>query len=299
MRVRHELLQRVGAVRDPVLRLDEVLAELLYGRRMDRQPGLVRQQFEEIGGGPLQRDLERAIVGRPDAEVLELGAIARLVDLLGVADRVEDVGVFCSRLRIDHAPERKDKIVRRDRVAIRPFGAGAQLECVAFAVRRHRPTFGDAGHNLTVDVVDHQAFGQVAQQMRLAHRRGLVRIERLGIAVIAAMEHDLRHGGTGKRKKKAARQRERPDGTSDPGLTMDLTHERSPNSSDGPLPAPDGKYEPIAPRPPRAKSRYQPLSLSPCPAFESWLRNDFNRAFPKVSRRPPVLAPRRPRPRSC
>ncbi|VVT61878.1 hypothetical protein BOS5A_231146 [Bosea sp. EC-HK365B] len=238
MRVRHELLQRVGAVRDPVLRLDKVLAEFLHGGRMDRQPGLVRQQFQEIGGGPLQRNLERALVDRLDAEVFELGAFACLVDLLGIEDGVEDVGVFRPGLRIDHAPEREDEIIRRDRVAIRPFGVGAQLEAVALAVGRHRPALGDTGHDLAVDMVDHQAFGEIAQEMGFADRRGLVRIERFGIAVIAAMEHDLRQGGAGKaceRKKKAARQRERPDGAPESGLTVGRTHERSPNVSHGPL----------------------------------------------------------------
>lgn len=94
---------------------------------MDRQPGLVRQQFEEIGCRPLQSDLERALVDRPDAEVLEAGAFAGLVDLLGIADRVEDVGVFRAGFGIDHAPEREDEV---------PAVTGSPFDHFALARRR-------------------------------------------------------------------------------------------------------------------------------------------------------------------
>ena len=81
VRVRHELGELVGAVRHHVAGLDEVLAELLDRGLMHGQAGLVGQQFEEVGGRLLERDLEGLVVDGLDAEFLDL-ALA-LVDLLG------------------------------------------------------------------------------------------------------------------------------------------------------------------------------------------------------------------------
>ena len=46
---------------------------------MHGQAGLVRQQFEEVGGRPLQRDLEAAVVDGLDAEFVEPGPCRALL----------------------------------------------------------------------------------------------------------------------------------------------------------------------------------------------------------------------------
>jgi hypothetical protein len=84
MRIRDPFLENISPVRDPVLGFGVVGAILGDIGGIDRQAGLVRQEFQEIRRWALQRDLQRLVVNRPDAKVLQFQPAFLLVDLLGV-----------------------------------------------------------------------------------------------------------------------------------------------------------------------------------------------------------------------
>ncbi len=71
MRVRRQLLQHVGAVRDPVLRPRRLLHRHGHAGLVHRQGALMGQEFEQIGRRLLQRDLQRALVWSGDAECFD------------------------------------------------------------------------------------------------------------------------------------------------------------------------------------------------------------------------------------
>jgi hypothetical protein len=195
MGIRRPFLQHIGAVRHPVLGLGVIGAVLLHARLMHGIAGLVRQQLQEIRRRPLQRDLQRLVVDRPDAEVLQLRAFQLLVDLLRILDREKDVGVFRASFRIDDAAEGENVVRRLEVVAVRPFGVGAQLEGVDCPVAGLLVALGDAIDDFALGVVDHQAVPQVARQMRLGDNAALLHIQRFRVAVVAAVERHLREGG--------------------------------------------------------------------------------------------------------
>ena len=102
MRGRFPVFKHVGAVRHHLAGLDPVLAEP-DGLLVDRHGLLHHQHLQEIGRRCLEGDLDRALLGRCDAERghVELAGI----DLLGVLDRVEHLGFSHNRPWILHAAE--------------------------------------------------------------------------------------------------------------------------------------------------------------------------------------------------
>jgi hypothetical protein len=159
---------------------------------MHRQAGLVGQQLQEVGGRPLQAYLERAVVDRLGAELLRLRLA--LVDLLGVQDGIKDVGVLGARSPGPEPAVGEHEVGRLDGIAVRPLGVGAEREAVELAVVAHLPLLGRAGDDLGLVVVDHQAVIEVAQNMRLVDGRRLVRVERLGVGIVAAVVDHLGRG---------------------------------------------------------------------------------------------------------
>ena len=99
------------------------------------------------------------VVDRLHAE-LSTGTAA-LVDLFGILDRIEDVGVAGRGLRIFDAAIEKTKSSAVTWRAVRPFGVSADLERVDRAVGRDGPALGSAGHDLAVGVIDGQALVEV------------------------------------------------------------------------------------------------------------------------------------------
>ena len=178
---------------------------------MHGRAALMGQELEEVGRRALERDLDRAVVDRLDAEVLELRARLALVDLLGVEDRIEDVGIFRAGVRVHDAAEGEDEVGRLHRVAVRPFRVAPEREAVDAAVVGDLVLLGHPRRDLAGAVVDEETFVEVAQDIGLVDRRGLVRIEGLGIGVVAAVVGDLRRCRARERRRRHRGERERPE----------------------------------------------------------------------------------------
>ena len=93
-----------------------LVAVLLDRGPVDRIGGLVHQLVEEIGSRRLERDLQRVIVNGLDAQLVGLQFV--LVDLFGVLDGIEDVGVFGGGRRILETLVGEDEVAGGDRVAV-------------------------------------------------------------------------------------------------------------------------------------------------------------------------------------
>ena len=163
---------------------------------MHRQRRLVREELEEIGRRPLERDFQGLVVDGAHAELIDRHRLVGGggVDRLGILDRIEDRRIARRGCRVLDAAEGEDEIVRGDRVAVRPFGVGAQLERIGQAIVGDRPAFGDAGNNGPGRVIDGQALVQILEDVRFDVDRGMRLIEGLRLAAIAAVEHDLGDG---------------------------------------------------------------------------------------------------------
>jgi hypothetical protein len=152
----------------------------------------MRQELEEVGCRPLERDLERAVVDRFHADLLRLRLA--FVEFLGVLDDVEDVGVFRPGLRVEDAAVGEDEVRRLDGIAVRPLRVRPKREAPELAVVAHLPFLRRARDGLRLGVVDDEAVEEVAQDGGLRDRRGLVDVEGLGIGIVAAVVDDLRRG---------------------------------------------------------------------------------------------------------
>ncbi len=88
------------------------------------------ERLQEVGRRRLERDLERLVVDRLDAE---LGGFAG-GNLGRILDRILQIGVLGRRLGVEQARERVDEVLRRHRLAVGPLGVGPQLERIDRAV---------------------------------------------------------------------------------------------------------------------------------------------------------------------
>jgi len=143
----------------------------------------MREQAEEIGRRGFQRDLQRRIVDRPDAE--RVGLERAFVDLFAILERIEEIGVLRAGRRIEQTAEREDEIARADRVAVRPFRR-AQFERVDEAILADRPALGDSRGDFAFGIVGHEALEQIEQDVGFGNRRGLLWVERRRVAGLAA-----------------------------------------------------------------------------------------------------------------
>ena len=160
------------------------------GRVVGQEPDIVRRR-------PLQRHLQRPLVDGLHADRLGVIDLA-LAEFLAVLQRPLHEGVFRRRLGIEQTAERVDDVGRDDRLAVGPFGVGAQAETVNEAVLADVPGFRRARDDLAVRRLGHQALEEVALDMRLRNAARHVRVEALGLGAVAAMQDLQGRGGAGR-----------------------------------------------------------------------------------------------------
>ncbi len=95
------------------------------------------EKFEEIRGRVLESDLQRLVVKRLHAKLIDRHLAGG--NFLGILNGVEDAGIAGSRLRVHDAAEGKLEIAGGNRVTVRPFGILAHVECVGEAVFGNMP----------------------------------------------------------------------------------------------------------------------------------------------------------------
>ncbi len=193
--------QRERSVRDEVARTRPLrvalghVAERLDGRAVDGVVGEVDLHQEEVGCGRAKPDDERARIGRGHADPAEIGERSS-VELLGVLDGIEEVGVFSGERGREDASPTVDEIIGGDGIAVRPFRAVAEMEGIVEAVVGDVPGLGDTGdrlHRLEVDV--DEALEHRREQTLFDDACDDVRVERLGFAAVA----DAERGGVVRR----------------------------------------------------------------------------------------------------
>ena len=150
---------RIGAVA-AVARIKE--------RFSNRQIGGERDQFVEVGHGPLEGDLQGSGVYRSYAELIRVEFT--LVDRLGVFDGKHDEGVLGSRFGADGPAPRKNEIRCRHGFSIAPARVLTQVEDGAFGADLPvlcnawnqavlcviaQQTFHDVAHHVTADLIGH------------------------------------------------------------------------------------------------------------------------------------------------
>ena len=104
---------------------------------MQRLGGHMGELRNEIGCRMLKRDFERRVI--QGARAQGFNRQFALVDPFRVLQCIKDIGIGGAGLGRHQAPERKDEIVRRDLVAIRPFRIGAKLKIIDRAGGIDRP----------------------------------------------------------------------------------------------------------------------------------------------------------------
>ena len=175
-------LELERAVRDDVRGLRPLLTELLDRRTVDSQERVVCELLDEPWLRRRQRDLERAVIDRVDADVVghrrAVGLAA--VVLLCALNAVELVGVVGRELRRDRALPRPFVVLGRHGVAVRPLAVLAEGDGDGLAVLRDLPALGEVRDRIEVliehdqrvhDVGQDVARRRVARQARVERRR--------------------------------------------------------------------------------------------------------------------------------
>ncbi len=188
-------LEDERAVADHVARPNPGLAQLAHHMLGHRVGGGVGQQAEQIGRRMGEPDLHGHRVQSPHPQGLRPGLA--LVDGRRVLDHVQQIGVFGRGLRVLDPPHGEDEVVRRDRLAIGPQGARAQLEGPDQAVRRGGPGDRRPRHGLAGRVLGDQPFEQVAQDVGFPGAGRLGRVEGARLGAVAD-EHAQLAGRTGR-----------------------------------------------------------------------------------------------------
>ncbi len=183
---------------------------------MQRLAGLVRQELEEVGRRPVEREDQRLRIGRRHAQLLDRHLA--LVHRLGVLDREEERGIARRRRRIHDPPEGEEEVVRRHRIPVRPLTALAHVEGVGGPVLRNLPRLRRARDDVPRRVLGDEPVVEIVQDARLRDRRGLVVVEGRRVGIVAPDQHDLRRGD-----RRAAE--EQPD-RHEPGTESFVHHHR-------------------------------------------------------------------------
>jgi hypothetical protein len=205
--LRLPLLEDVGAVGDNVTRLGPVVAVLVDGPLRERPEGIVRRHVDEVGRRPEKGVLERVVVDRLDADVVEIGVLAGVEGIGALDHHGGHVGVIGGGGGIENALHGVDEVAGRDRMPVGPLGL-AQLEGDGEPVGADRVGLGDARiAQVGFRVVLHEPFeqaevhirgGHVAQERRIYRRLRGVGHDELGmvgrLSLPAGHEQQRRRG---------------------------------------------------------------------------------------------------------
>ena len=178
-RARLPVRQHVGAIRKQVAGAGERIAVLADRAAMHRERARVGQKAQQIRGRSHQRDDERAIVGRRDAE---LARFEFSCDDAGSVDDIAELGrIKRGRIGIDEPPQAEHEVCRRDGIPVRPAGLGPNAKRVGQAVLRNIPAFRCGRDHLAGCVIAHKALADVPQHIRSLHAATLLWVEGFGL----------------------------------------------------------------------------------------------------------------------
>ena len=183
--VRNKLFQHESAVRHHMGGADEIRSKILDGFSMQRLGGHMGELGDKIGCRIFQRDFKRCLVHGAHAQSFDRQFA--FVDPCRVLQRIKNIGVGRAGRRRHQPPEREDEIVRGQPVAIRPFGVCAKLKIVGRAGGIGCPTRRGAGNDRAARVIGDEPLEKLVENIAFDQGRGLVRIERTGIAKFASM----------------------------------------------------------------------------------------------------------------
>ncbi len=171
---------------------------------MQREACLVGQKLKEIRGRGVQRDLERMIVNRLDAKLID--RLLASGSIFGILDDEQHAGITGSRFRVHQTAEGELEVASGNRIAVRPFRVVAQMEGIDRAILGNIPGFRYAGNGLAVSILNGQAIIKIAQHIAFGNGGRVMMIERGRIGVIAAVQHRLCRGCARERQKTHAHQ---------------------------------------------------------------------------------------------
>ena len=157
------------------------------GAHVDRQPGRVGQQLEEIGNGPLQRDLQGPRIGGREADPGEIG-LAAPVEGLRALDDVEEIGVVGGEGRGEDPPPGIHAVLGGERLAVGPLQSGAEMESVDEAVGGNFPALGERRFRVRGRIAAHQRLEKRGDDLALGDPGHDVRVEVGHVAAGAAVE---------------------------------------------------------------------------------------------------------------
>ena len=159
---------------------------------MHRKPSVVIQKRKEVRGGGIERDLQRPLVDRLDTDLREVIELAQAV-ILSTFHHEQHVGILGCQRRRENALERLHKVIRRDRVTVRPLGVASQVKRVHRAVIGNLPPLRRARHRMKINrVFRDQPLRQCNDDVMLRHAGDHVRIDVLRLGANRNVQHLVR-----------------------------------------------------------------------------------------------------------
>ena len=147
------------------------------------------EQRKEVRGGGVECDLQRPLVDRPDAYLREIFEFAGAV-ILSTFHHEQHVGILGCQRRRENALERLHKVIRRDRVTVRPLGVASQVKRVHRAVIGNLPPLRRARHRMKINrVFRDQPLRQCNDDVMLRHAGDHVRIDVLRLGANRNVQH--------------------------------------------------------------------------------------------------------------
>ena len=204
-RLRFPFTQVIGAITDDMLWPCPFVAELFDRFARDGIGGVMRHQAGEIRRRIIQFDLQGAPIQCLDAERFNIFFLPA-GNRLGIFHRIKNEGIFTAGGGIDRALPGIDKIIRRHRLAIGPFGIVAQMESINFTVIGNFPFFGDAGDDFTFGIGGGQTLEIVINNRRTGIFCRQLRVNAFRLGAIAAAEDTFRLGIDGEQYQRGNKQ---------------------------------------------------------------------------------------------
>ena len=215
-------------------------AEFFDGGAVHGVPRLVHDEGGQVGDGRVEREGEGAVVDHADADLGEVGEFAG-VEGFGVAQTVEERGVFGGEAGGEDALEGVGEVAGGDGVAVGPAGVGAEVERPREVVGGDLPAFGDTGDGVGVGGVhrgetlheaeDDLGVGDAGDELRVEIGRfgGVAEVESLGAVAEGDAGFGALAGGGGEEKREGGGDGEKEaakheGGTREGGISSEKSH---------------------------------------------------------------------------